>query len=249
MSLQIEVVIADKAYPEAHIVWDMISKGRMASLEDDVQVTDGFSGKRLNFGDVSAFLLGKNADSFFFEVSSGSIEYSYVAGLDFSRLDIRGLLTSITDAENWISEILPVSCFVQARVYDHEYDLWQNMENLSYYDAEKRDHSHLPKISNGLPPPLNKEIVDVSRNPGRWVLREGFIESVGSTMWVNTEYLEVLGSNAEALTNCDFAQVTECNGTIKIQAADSCFTNAGGKEALLQDKLRALVYGVAKSPS
>ncbi len=55
--------------------------------------------------------------------------------------------------------------FVQAWVYDIEYDFWQNAKDPLEYEAAGRSSANLPKISNGLPPPLSQLEIDTSQNP------------------------------------------------------------------------------------
>uniref|UniRef100_A0A173H0F5 Uncharacterized protein n=1 Tax=Pandoraea faecigallinarum TaxID=656179 RepID=A0A173H0F5_9BURK len=84
--------------------------------------------------------------------------------------------------EEWLGSFTARKGFVQAWVSDSEYNRWQNVTDPYEYELAGRDCSNLRKRSNGLPPPLEMEIVDVSINPGRWVLRSGYVEAIGSRM-------------------------------------------------------------------
>lgn len=239
--VQIEIVLSGKPYSEAFKIWDVLTSNYELERAEE-KVVDGFSGKVINFADVSEYLLKKKADSFFIELNEGSIEFSYISDLDFSRLDIKNLASSKESAEKWVSQILNEPAFVQARLYDIGYDRWQNMEDIAYYESEGRDHSNLPKKSNGLPFPLESEVIDISGNPGRWELKQGYIESIGSTMWVNKNLLANLGAGFLATKVENTFNVSDLGRLLKIKVQDECFKVATGKEAEVQNELRTNLF-------
>ena len=241
MTIQVEAVFKGKPYSMACELWDIIASVHTHEL-GEVEVKDGFNGKSMSFRDVSRYLSSARADSFFIELLGGSIEYSYVADLDFSRLDIKNIASSKNEAESWVSPIIGEPHFVQARLYDREYDLWQNMEDISFYESEGRDYSQLVTSSNGLPFPLEAEVIDISENPGRWTLKHGYIESIGSTMWVSKDLLTTLGVDIATVVNCGFLEVADLGKVLKVEALDNCFISAGHGEAELQNKLRSLLF-------
>ena len=234
--VQIEIVLKGKAFAEAYRLWNKLTE-EIEGQYIDKKVIDGFSGKELGFSDVSETLLKSKADSFFIELNGGSIEFSYIADLDFSRLDIKNLATTKESAEQWVSQIVNEPDFVQGRLYDGEYDRWQNMEDITYYESEGRDHSSLPKKSNGLPFPLESEVIDISRNPGRWALKKGYIECVGSTMWISKALLKALGVDNFAM-EC----VTDLGSILKFDVQDECFKESIGEEAEAQNVLRKMLF-------
>ncbi|GAA5525733.1 hypothetical protein Maes01_02305 [Microbulbifer aestuariivivens] len=234
--VQIEIVLKGKDFPEVYKLWDKLTKEVEAQYIDK-QVIDGFSGKELGFADVSETLLKSKADSFFIELNGGSVEFSYIADLDFSRLDIKNLATTKESAEQWVSQIVNEPDFVQGRLYDGEYDRWQNMEDIAYYESEGRDHSSLSKKSNGLPFPLESEVIDISMNPGRWELKKGYIECVGSTMWMSKALLEDLG-----VDNFSIERVTDLGSVLKFDVLDDCFKESIGEEAEAQNVLRKMLF-------
>ncbi|MDH5228464.1 MAG: hypothetical protein OEY38_00165 [Gammaproteobacteria bacterium] len=234
--VQIEIVLRGKAYAEAYKLWNKLTE-EFKQIYADKKVADGFTGKELGFTDVSETLLKNKADSFFIELDGGSIEFSYIADLDFSRLDIKNLAASKEYAEKWVTQIVNDPFFVQARLYDGEYDRWQNMEDIAYYESEGRDHSNLPKKSNGLPFPLESEVIDISRNPGRWDLKNGYIECVGSTMWMSKDLLRDIGADNFAM-EC----VSDLGSVLKLDVQDECFKESTGEEAEAQKVLRKALF-------
>ena len=97
--------------------------------------------------------------------------------------------------------------FIMAYVFDVNYQYWQNAQDPLQYSARGKDYSALPMISNGMPPPLEQMIIDTSRNPGRRILCEGYIEAVGATMWLG----EVFWSRTHADRNALDQKHLTCN--------------------------------------
>lgn len=95
--------------------------------------------------------------------------------------------------ENWLEPFLRSEGFVQAWVSDVEFDHWQNAKDLSFYTDRKDKLAEVKIISNNLPPPLTRDIVDVSNNPGRRVIKQGYVECVGLSMWLGKKFWEKVG--------------------------------------------------------
>jgi len=77
----------------------------------------------------------------------------------------------------------------QAFLHSADYYHWQNAQQPMEYEFGGKDHSALPKVNNGLPPPLEEMWIDISRNAGRRYLRAGFQEAVSSPMWLRHDQL------------------------------------------------------------
>jgi hypothetical protein len=133
--------------------------------------------------------------------------------------------------------------FCQAWVFDIDYTYWQNAADLLQYKTAGRDFSKLPIISNGLPPPLLQNIVDISRNPGRRLIRKGHFEAVGSTMWLSDIFFSLTKGeqNRDAIRGADWIDFKVLdNGVIKLQVHPTPFCDES--TATIQDKLRSLLY-------
>lgn len=239
---EVEIVFSEGLYDRSLDIW-----GRLVQQLNDFnhfEVVDGFTGKKMLLSEVSCYLRENKSKSFFIELAGGTIEFSLVADKELCRLDIKNFATSLEMAQSLISALIDEPAFVQARVYDAEYDRWQNAESLTLFDVAHVEHTHLPKKSNGLPFPLTQEIVDISNNPGRWVLREGYIEAVGSPMWVSRSLLNSLGVDEKELMNVDCFFVEDMGDVLKIVACEQCFTVDVGIQAEKQVMLRRILFKV-----
>lgn len=131
---------------------------------------------------------------------------------------------------------------LQAYICDIIYEEWQNTEDIRYYIGLDRDISQASLCHNNLPPPLDRMIIDTSRNPGRYRFRQGYLEAVGSTMWLGDEFWKLVGEHRrDALLAADWAEVREvAPGILRIQVAPEPFVDDSTAE--LQNRLRALLY-------
>ena len=144
--------------------------------------------------------------------------------------------------DQWVSPFLEWPNFVQAWVEDSEYNHWQNASDPNEYKVVGRDMSGLKMKSNDLPPPLQQEIVDTSQNPGRWEFRQGYIEAIGSPMWIGDNLWRAIGENRECeLRALNWLHLTEPQSGILRLESDLPFD--GETSASEQNALRAAIYG------
>lgn len=150
-----------------------------------------------------------------------------------------------TKLEEEIRPILNVEGFIQAWVSDVEYDFWQNATDPLEYECVGRPLSGLPMKSNGLPLPLDQMEIDTSGNPGRNVLRQGYIEAIGSTMWLGNLFWERAGVDRFAsisLLESQGFKVYECGKVIKVITSDKVFFDGSTLEK--QRALRQILFGL-----
>lgn len=143
--------------------------------------------------------------------------------------------------ESWVSPFLEWPNFVQAWVVNVEYNHWQNAEDPMLYEGV-RDMTGLKMKPSGDPPPLDRQIVDVSENPGRWEFHQGYIEAIGPTMWLGDNFWRVIGHNSEAaLAEIPWLRLTKPNTNILKISSDIYFHDEA--TASEQNALRAAIYG------
>lgn len=125
--------------------------------------------------------------------------------------------------------------------YNCEYHLWQNMNSISYYELEGRDHSKLPKKSNGFPYPLEETVIDISNNPGRRVYHRDYIEAIGNIMWLSDRFFELTNSSKEEVLSADWIEKKQLpNNILEIKVYDKCFDDSAPKD--VQFKLRKILF-------
>jgi len=241
MQLSLEVALLYESFPTAADVWEVVASTHPEF--DKVKVVDGFEDKKLLYGSVGNYLRETGADGLLIEMAEASIRHGDIADLELGRLDLIRIVSDPQDAERWLAKLLKDERMVQARLYDFEYDRWQNAEDLSVYAAAGRSAAGLPMKSNGFPFPLTRQIVDTDANPGRWRLRRKFIESIGATMWFGPEFWALSGANPVALQSCDGVSVTDLgDGVTKVTTALEVFRSAEGMEGDLQNRMRKMLF-------
>jgi len=160
---------------------------------------------------------------------------------------------TLQEAENcgeafWDEFVEPatrVNGFIQAWISDVEYDFWQNVKDPLEYEGRGRSFSHLPQKSNGLPESLKEMDIDTSGNPGRSVLRQGYIEAIGRPIWLGDLFWKKVGrdkgASIELLEGRGF-EVLECERTVKVVAFKEGFYDDSTIDE--QRALRQILFGV-----
>lgn len=240
MYIQVEVIFKGNPYKNSFQLWEIISTGKF-KLNGSI-LTNELNGELIEFSEVADFLMANNLDGFEFSIGNAVIDFSYNADCNLSRLSVADLFTTDLDIEDWIKSVIKIPFFVQARIFDRQYNLWQIMDDIQYYELEGRDHSSLPKISNNLPFPLLKEVIDLSKSPGRVIFTNGYIEFIGSTMWISKNLLKELGVNLKELLELSFLSVSDLGDVLKLKSYDTCFVNSVGVQADIQNQLRKVLY-------
>lgn len=141
--------------------------------------------------------------------------------------------------------LLGVRGMVQAWVADVDYDYWQNATDPLQYEHAGRTLSGLSLKSNGLPPPLHQMEIDTSLNPGRKVFRQGYMEAVGSLMWLGDSFWSKVGtSRGRSLSMLKEAgvKVYESGNADRIVASDAVFRDESTSKT--QKLLRSALFGV-----
>jgi len=223
-------------------VWAELRANHMSFLADTAEC--GFKNGTCRVGDIEG-KIGTSLDSHFgLHIAGGEIHYGHVTNFDHSLIWVDGLVSDVQDADSWVRPFLAPNGFVQAWLYDRDYGLWQNAEELSVYEAHGRNYAGLPMRSNGLPPPLEDMVIDTSGNPGRRRLREGYVEAVGAVMWIGSGLLDKLNLKADDLLSQDWLRATEeSDSVVRVQVSNLPFTSAEGTQADLQMALRSLLFG------
>lgn len=150
--------------------------------------------------------------------------------------------------DTWLDAFTPTPSFTMGYLFDKEYDHWQNADDPQEFQCAGRSILGLPMKNNGLPPPLEKMIVDTSGNAGRWQFHEGYIEAVAATMWLSERFWRLSQSNRNDLVSAEWLKVVAISPElIKVTVAPKVFTSAEGVQGRLQRDLRRLLY--PKSPN
>lgn len=226
-------LVFKKNFKEAKEIWDAISPLINSERVDIFNFEESH---------LSKLKVRQRITSYFQVKGEGySIDFDYNANSQINILFVDNVRIILDEFENILKPLFQNPSFLQGRIYDEKYDIWQNMNDIGYYESSDRDHSHLLKKNNGKPYPLEATIIDTSSNPGRYIFHDGYIEFLGSTMWFGREFLNFLNSDIEKMKELSFIN-TECfDNYIKIIAQDKPFVENDGTEDK-QRLLRSLLY-------
>jgi hypothetical protein len=238
--VSLEVVVQFQGIP-ARVVWDRLYASHQEFLDGVGELE--FDGKTCLARDVAQRIERGGRPHFGITWDGCTLDYSHVANSNLSFVSVEGCVRGKEDAEKWLEPFLRDDAFRVARFYDAAYEFWQNAEDPLEYEATGRSFAHLPMRSNGLPPPLEQLVIDTSRNPGRRVLRHGFIEAVSALMWLGPSFWLATGAKKDTLRAQSWLRCDELpGGVVRIKAAEAPFTEGTGEPGRVQERLRSLLF-------
>ncbi len=243
-SLSLEIVLGFRAVP-AREVWKLLWLSHASAITDSTRCS--VHGRPSTVAEAEGIIEASGRDHFSVEIGGAEITYGHAGSFGVSLIRIDRAVTDETDAEAWLRPFLGSPAFLEARLYDREYDFWQNAEDPIEYEAKGRSYAHLPMRSNGAPPPLEQLVVDVSGNPGRRVLRQGFVEALGAVMWLGASFWPLTGAKKEAVCAQRWLRCEEFpGGVVRIKAAETPFSEGTGEPGQVQSRLRSLLFPLGR---
>lgn len=181
-------------------------------------------------------------------VADFEFDYAQVLHKRLDWLSIRAATLPGEFCQIMIRELHQTGTLVMAVVLNRHYDYWQNAEDPLQFKAAGRSMQGLPMKSNGLPPPLAQDVVDISHNPGRRIIRNGFIEVPSYLTWTTDHFWKLGCSRRELLGAVPGIVINDdAPGLMRIQVGSKCFSSAECEEARLQDMLRESLFGNRES--
>lgn len=223
-------------------------KGIQSVLSRYSRALNEFSlyGELVDLPSAPRLLRQRKKSGFHLEGNGFDFHLASVGSYDLELFQVRTINTARISWDDWVEEFATGPDFVMAWLTNADYDYWQNAYDPLQYTARGKPYLHLPMKSNGLPPPVQKEIIDISRNPGRFSLRTGYIEAVGSLMWLGQLFWKSTTATKDDVIAQDWLKHDLWpNGVLRIQVLENAFTSSAGVEGSLQERLRALLYPVA----
>ncbi|WP_188151266.1 hypothetical protein [Teredinibacter waterburyi] len=198
-----------------------------------------FEGVRRSYDEIFELLEAHDAD-FFYRTDDLSISLISFSDEKVDRLLIAPPQKSRDTLMEQFALIGSGGFCRWGRVYDSEYNKIQNKKDLRELQVLGVDVTSWAIKSNGLPPPLRKDVIDVASNPGRNIIVKGDIEAVGSTMWLSNEWCadhDVLPNNLNCISLSVF------DGGILVTFYDSCFDSWTGDQRSVQERVWKELYG------
>jgi len=163
------------------------------------------------------------------------------------QLIVEARHSDIGNPDLWVETLAASEILIQAFLFDREYDYWQNAKNPLQYSSHNRPFDHLRLISNGLPPPLEQTIVDTSRNPGRRILRDGYLEAVSSPLWIGNQFWSLVDSHRDDVVKADvWTNVDDLeNDVVCFHSHPEPFHDDDAAQKEIQVKIRSALYQVS----
>ncbi|MDN2672280.1 hypothetical protein OX459_12830 [Janthinobacterium sp. SUN026] len=187
----------------------------------------------------------KKSGKWVIPVNAGGMSFRFGSVLDREHCFLVVQEIDFNLNTNW-DELVSIFCdeifFVQAWVSNAEFNFWQNQTDVDLFVKKGVSQSDLKIISNGLPPPLDISIVDISSNPGRRILRDGYVEAIGRKMWLSDLFWKPVGfeRKIKIFKNDNFI-VREKGSIVIVETDGICFLDDASRGKQLS--LREALYG------
>ena len=218
-------------------VWDCIFtflKEENISIETEVEFID----KTRKLKEVAECISSEGRSHFGVMFEGISIQYSQIPSWRHELILVENNSESIHFKwEQLVKLFFRKALFIQAWVTDIDYDYWQNATDPLQFKSSGKSFEELPLKSNGLPYPLEQMIIDTSKNPGRRLLRDGYVEAVGSQMWFTRKFEQETGIDLNIeISGCS---VENQNGLIHVHCGDKLFVDNStkNKQILLRQSI------------
>ena len=179
------------------------------------------------------------SDGWGFSIKSQGKEIDYIPHWDHAALHLDNAVVDFADAWRWCEPFAMKRCFRQAYVHDGHYEDMQNTDWPGVLEKYGIPHAHLPRKKNM----IGQDVLDISHNPGRFKIREGYQEAVGAMMWLGRPFWKLTGASKKQVLAQSWLKCREVSsGVLQVQAWPKPFTSAEGEEGEIQNRLRDLLF-------
>lgn len=223
---------------QGHEAWDIVIEQSLLDLgkgEDHK-----FYGKNILPGKISDILRESREAHFSYSNSLFDVHYASVWRFNLSFISICFDDGEVGDLFCRNPHFIKLDSFRSLRFFGYDYEYWQNANDPIEYEAHNKSMEGINAYHDEA---LNHTYIDTSANPGRRVLRDGYIEAVGHEMWFGKSFWEATGSSLAKLLetiDCAAEEIGENVHKIKFQAKP--FTLSSGDEAKLQHEIRDILF-------
>lgn len=213
--------------------------GALDVLDSEVELY----GAPMDVKSAVKMIANANRNAFKLKTSKGEVHFSTVSKYKLQLINIRRNTQSVQSWNAIVSSFLQSDRFVQACVSDVDYSFWQNAVDPLQYQVAGRSYSNLPMVSNGLPAPLEQSVVDTSQNPGRRIIKVGYVEMIGHVMWLGNLFWDLVGKPKRSIMlDPGSCEVTEMpNGVVRVVVPEGPFVDVTTEQK--QVDLRQLLFG------
>ena len=238
-------IIGEKKQIDVSAIW---SQFRYMGLPNELLVS--FHSSEINRASIKVrkieeIIDGAHVQSFEIEGNGVNFTYGQSGGQNYDYIFIKASSAVLTPS--FCDELLNVTIagdpsFTQAHLVDANYQHLQNIFDPLQFKALGLSMNGLPMKSNGLPFPLEQKIVDISQNPGRFVLGQGYVEVAAAVMWFGEKFWGKVNNTAQKAIELLPSDVTlEHDLCWKLRSHTGPFVDQSTAE--IQNQIRKALFG------
>jgi hypothetical protein len=130
------------------------------------------------------------------ETLSARIFPTRATGVTSFELTFQAATPPIEQLDAWIPRLANAGIAIHGRLTDPDWERWQNEEMLQNFETVGKPTAGLKLRWDT---DWERDVVDVSVNPGRSLGREGYVEVLGHEMWLMPAFWPKSGANKSAI--------------------------------------------------
>ena len=160
-------------------------------------------------------------------------------GFSIASLDAGNLPIDWSDLVELLSSMAPL---VVAKSTLSLYSAWQNCEDIGRYTRQFGSAVNFKQYEKG-DPPVNRIVLDTSRNPGRNHVRDALSLGVSAEMWLGPAFWQFAPCRKEEVLAADFfLEVRDTPQFLYLKSWPHPFTRPDGEQGRIQQMLWRLLF-------
>ncbi|PCJ16574.1 MAG: hypothetical protein COB02_15865 [Candidatus Cloacimonadota bacterium] len=193
-------------------------------------------GKKVKLKNLNNYLQKKTIKYFSIESKNLTISLNPLDSHKISQIIIKftskNFKTAIEEVQVFINN-LPL---ISARLNNSEYEFWQNANDPLEYTTENKPYKHLKVRYDEM---LDYTFIDTSENPGRRIIKVGYIEAVSPIMWIGDYFLNKESIKTSILNSY---QHLFFKNICQINLSNKWFKEKNMEDIKIQNNMRSLLF-------
>lgn len=123
--------------------------------------------------------------------------------------------------DDWVPQLAAAGTAIHARLTDPQWEKWQNEKMVQNFETTRRSTKKLKLVWDS---DWERDVVDISVNPGRFAERNGYMEALGHEMWLMPAFWQLAKAD-RPLIERRFASRALPDGTIAVTLSKGPFND------------------------
>lgn len=227
-------------------VW-AITDGILKGYEHIRDATFSFFHKKMPYGQIANSLKRGSHPHFHLESGSSTLSFCPIGNSDHALYEVDVVGMAAADVEKLIRDMADAGHLISARIYDREYNRWQNAEDPAGFTEQGKAVPVEKLIRDEI---FNRDIVDTSGNPGRRTICQGYVAALGYDLWITNSLLRLAQAKRPTVLSAarkTGARIIASGAVIHLQWDPEFFRSDDEENAGIQNAMRKALFPCEKA--